>query len=496
MQLSHLQNGSDIRGIALGEQANLTPKEVDIISRAFTVWLIDHCKHRPLRIAVGMDSRLSGPSLKQACIDALKDCGVCVIDCGMASTPAMFMATVYPEVHCDGAIMLTASHLPSDRNGMKFFTPQGGLESSEITELLALATQPLPHNLEGTITSYDLISFYAQTLREKIIQQTGSSRPFEGLKIIVDAGNGAGGFYVDQILKPLGADTQGSQFSQPDGHFPNHIPNPENKEAMQSLVDAVIHNDADFGLIFDTDVDRVGAVDKGGVILNKNRLIAAISAILLQETPGATIVTDSITSTGLASFIQSHGGIHHRFKRGYKNVINEAIRLNQSGQYTPLAIETSGHAALKENYFLDDGAYLATRLLIEMARLHQKGHGISELLSGLAEPVESQEFRLSIRKEDFRSFGQSVIDALTQYAQAQPSYQIAPDNHEGIRVQFSPDHGNGWFLLRLSLHEPLIAINIESDQTGGAKIIAKQLFSFLSSYQQDLDISSMEVFVS
>ena len=134
---------------------------------------------------------------------------------------------------------------------------------------------------------------------------------------------------MQKVLEPLGADTSGSQFLEPDGSFPNHIPNPENEEAMHASTRAVLNSKADIGLIFDTDVDRAGAVDSTGREINRNRLIALISAILLEETPGATIVTDSITSSGLKLFIQNKlGGKHHRFKRGYKNVINEAIRLN------------------------------------------------------------------------------------------------------------------------------------------------------------------------
>lgn len=490
MNLSSLQNGSDIRGIALGEHPTLTPKNADVLSRAFVVWLAKQTKKSQVRVAVGMDSRLSGPSLKQACLKALQDSGVFVIDCGMASTPAMFMTTVSPHTECDGAIMITASHLPSDRNGMKFFTTRGGLESSEIKQLIALAETPLPHGLQGSVSSCDFISLYAANLRQKIISETGCDQPLAGLNIIVDAGNGAGGFFADRVLAPLGADTSGSQFLEPDGHFPNHIPNPENAQAMESLVQAVQKHNADFGLIFDTDVDRVGAVDKGGVVVNKNRLIAVISAILLREAPGATIVTDSITSTGLAQFIQAHGGKHHRFKRGYKNVINEAISLNQQGFYTPLAIETSGHAALKENYFLDDGAYLAIRLLIEVARLHQNNQGISDLLSTLAEPEESIEFRLPIRCDDFVSYGQRLIGRLTEYAEKDPAFSLAPNNYEGVRVQFGPADGDGWFLLRLSLHEPLIAINIESDRTGGCQTIARRLFDFLQPYTE-LDLSPL-----
>ncbi len=144
MQLSSLQNGSDIRGVAMGPQANLTAKEVDTLSRAFALWLAERTQHSALRVAVGMDARLSGPALKEACITALADCGLFVLDCGMASTPAMFMTTVSDQTHCDGAVMLTASHLPSDRNGMKFFTCQGGLESGEITALLRLSEGDLP----------------------------------------------------------------------------------------------------------------------------------------------------------------------------------------------------------------------------------------------------------------------------------------------------------------------------------------------------------------
>jgi len=186
-------------------------------------------------------------------------------------------------------------------------------------------------------------------------------QPLQGLKIIVDAGNGAGGFYASQVLQPLGADTTGSQFLDPDGTFPNHIPNPENKGAMASIREAVLANQADLGIIFDTDVDRSAAVDPQGNELNRNRLIALVAAIVLREHPGSTIVTDSIISEGLTQFIADLGGVHHRFKRGYKNVINEAIRLNATGQESWLAIETSGHAAMRENYFLDDGAYLISK---------------------------------------------------------------------------------------------------------------------------------------
>jgi phosphomannomutase len=177
----------------------------------------------------------------------------------------------------------------------------------------------------------------------------------EGLKIIVDAGNGSGGFFAGKVLAPLGADFSGSQFLEPDGNFPNHVPNPEDSTAMTFICNAVKREKADLGIIFDTDVDRFAIVDASGQPINRNELIALISAVILEEHPGSVIVTDSITSAGLKWFIEEEsGGIHHRFKRGYKNVINESIRLNKEGKESWLAIETSGHAALKENHFPDD----------------------------------------------------------------------------------------------------------------------------------------------
>ncbi len=495
MDLSKLQNGSDIRGIALGEGTNLTPEAASLLAGAFVSWLKQKSDRTEITVAIGMDSRLTGPALKAACIDGFSAAGAAVIDCGMASTPAMFMTTVTEGFLADGAVMVTASHLPMNRNGLKFFTRDGGLEKADITELIRIADAgTLPCGQPKPVIEKDFMSVYSNLLKEKITSATGEEQPFAGFKIIVDAGNGAGGFYADKVLKPLGADTGGSQFLDPDGTFPNHIPNPENAEAMQSIVDAVVREHADFGIIFDTDVDRAGAVDKGGSILNKNRLIAAISAILLKEFPGTTIVTDSITSAGLAAFIPRHSGKHLRFKRGYKNVINESIRLNQNGIDSQLAIETSGHAALKENYFLDDGAYLVTRLLIEMAKLKKQGHTISDLIADLPEPVESVEFRLGIRAEDFKAYGSQMIDALTAYAQTQPGFIVAPDNHEGIRVSFGEHDGAGWFLVRLSLHEPLIPINVESDLPGGAKQITQKLFAFLKDYDR-LDLSPITAFL-
>ena len=499
MDYMKLQNGSDIRGVALegieGQHVNLTEQTCKDIGRGFALWLKNKTgKSENIRVAVGRDSRLSGPALCGWICEAMVNQGIDVTDFGMASTPAMFMATVTEGYLFDGTVMITASHLPFNRNGFKFFTAEGGLEKGDIKNILEFAGSDASTGMKsGTLTQGAFMDAYANILADKIRAATGTEKPLEGFRIVVDAGNGAGGFYADKVLKPLGANTDGSRFLDPDGSFPNHIPNPEDKTAMRSIMDAVAETKADLGIIFDTDVDRAGAVLSDGSELNRNRIIAMLSAILLREHPGTTIVTDSITSTGLAKFIEAKGGIHHRFKRGYRNVINESIRLNNAGQDSQLAIETSGHGALKENYFLDDGAYLVTKLLIELARGKKEGYNLESLIAQLEEPAESLEFRMNILVDDFKAYGQSVIDDLTAYAEKQAGWSLAPNNFEGVRVNLDEKHGNGWFLLRLSLHDPLLPLNIESNSIGGAKKIAQELAVFMEKYNK-LDAEALLTF--
>jgi phosphomannomutase len=251
---------------------------------------------------------------------------------------------------------------------------------------------------------------------------------------------------------------------------------------MKSICSAVINSKADFGIIFDTDVDRAGCVDRDGEEINRNRLVALASYIALEGHDSGVIVTDSVTSDGLKTYIESIGGEHYRFKRGYKNVINKQIELNNSGTFCPLAIETSGHAAFKENYYLDDGAYLMTKIIIELGR----GRDIEKSLQNLKCPVEERECRLKITESDFKLYGEKVIKELEDFVKSDSSYRVADDNREGIRV--STDYG--WFLLRLSVHDPVMPLNFESDETGGIDKMVKNLKPFFEKYD-GLDISAL-----
>ena len=489
MNYNELKSGTDIRGVASdkgGNKVNLTETAVMDITDAFVYWLTKKTgkKANELKIAIGHDSRITANMIKNAAVSRLLCAGVHILDCALSSTPAMFMTTI--DLDTDASIQITASHHPFDRNGLKFFTKEGGLEASNIADIVKLANDGIKCCLaDGKIEKVDYMVQYAARLRKMICDGVGKSEsdlPLKNYKIVVDAGNGAGGFYAENVLKPLGANISGSQFLNPDGMFPNHIPNPENKAAMESICTAVVKNSADLGIIFDTDVDRAGCVDSTGTEINRNRLVALAAYITMQDNAGATVVTDSVTSDGLKTYIEKDlGGKHYRYKRGYKNVINKAIELCNEGINCPLAIETSGHAALRENYFLDDGAYLATKIVIELAR----GKKFDEILSTLKMAAEEKEIRLNIKAEDFRTYGQNVIDELEKFAQNNKDCKIADDNREGIRIT-TP---YGWMLLRLSVHDPVMPINFESDDIGGT---AKNVEFFRSFYERFelLDLSS------
>ncbi len=501
-----LQNGNDVRGAAIAtetEEKTLTPGLVTFIARAFADFLAGKTgkEKAALKVGVGHDSRVTAEMLKKACIQGLSE--VSVYDCGLISTPAMFQSTVLGASDFDGAVMLTASHLPFNRNGMKFFTKDGGLEKQELNEVLSKAASLaetfgaadeeefiLPKSLpegKGSCTSFNMVQVYADEMK-RIIRgavSPSSEKPLEGLHIVVDAGNGAAGFFASEILSALGADTSGSVYLEPDGTFPNHIPNPENPAAMDAARKATVDAGADLGVIFDCDGDRGAVVFSDGTEVNRNTLIALLSAIVAEEHPGSTVVTDSVTSDELAAFLTGKLGMKHlRYKRGYKNVIGKGIELNAAGEECFLAIETSGHGAFRENYFSDDGAYIAVKIIIKMAQLKKEGKRIESLIADLKYPAESKERRFHIAAEDFRSYGEQVLKDFREFAasKAGEGWQIVEPNYEGVRVAFRTEGLTGWVLLRMSLHDPVMPMNIESGEAGGVQRILDQLDPFFSRY--------------
>jgi len=491
-----LMSGPDIRADAMehdGIQPALTEPIARCIGYAFALWLAERINTSTdrLLISVGRDPRLSGEKLAAAFIKGLTAADCDVLDCGLCTTPAMFMTTIEPETSCDGAVMVTASRQPWYRNGFHLMTREGALESEEVAAVLTRASRvSLPQRL---VKPLQFMETYQERLRRMVHERLDdeAKMPLLGLHVIVDAGNGAGGFYAD-FLQSLGAEVTGSQFLEPNGFFPNHLPNPENAVAVASMSKAVIDNEADLGILFDADCDRAVIVDEKGRAINQNRLIALISAILLEESPGATIATDSVTSSGLTRFITEWGGVHYRYKRGYQRLINEAIRLNEEGIDCPLAIETSGHAAFRENYFLDDGVFLVTRLLCEAMDRKREGLTLCSLIDELDEPMESIELRLFLG-EDPKTASQAVIETVLSRTLEDPSWRLNTDNREGVRITFDLEGGvsNAWLQLRMSLHDPVLVLNCESDVSGGVKSILTELYDMICE-TESMDISPLK----
>ena len=499
-----VQNGNDVRGAAIAtdkEALTISEPLAAYIARAFASYLSEKLGKpaSELRIGVGHDSRMTAPQMKAGCLLGLSMAKA--YDCGLITTPAMFCSTVLPGSNFDGAVMITASHLPFNRNGMKFFTKDGALSKTELTQILEQAAalagvfaEESPETLltsdklpvgDGTVTVFDMKSLYCEHMKEIIRANSGSDeeKPLTGLRIAVDSGNGASGFFASDILEPLGADTEGSQFLNPDGTFPNHVPNPEDKTAMEAIQKATLEHHADLGVIFDCDGDRAAVVFSDGMPVNRNTLIALLGVIVAEQAPGSTVVTDSVTSDELAEFLEGSLGLKHlRFKRGYKNVIDKGIELNAAGETCELAIETSGHGAFKENYFSDDGAYIAAKIIGRMARIRREGKTLESLIADLRQPAEAAEMRLSITAEDFKAYGQQVLEDFRAFCAADPRFHIVSPNYEGVRVAFDDEEVKGWLLIRLSLHDPVIPINLESANDGGVDILKERIRPFIEAH--------------
>ncbi|OIV89331.1 hypothetical protein TanjilG_23294 [Lupinus angustifolius] len=545
-KIRRLQNGSDVRGVALegekGRAVDLTPPAVEAIAESFGEWVINGLEKQQgypvenVRVSLGRDPRISGAKLSVAVFAGLARAGCMVFNMGLATTPACFMSTLLPPFIYDASIMMTASHLPYTRNGLKFFTKRGGLTSAEVEEICEKAARKYANRLAKVSTllnvlptKVDFMSTYAKHLREiikeKVNHPLNYDTPLQGFQIILNAGNGSGGFFTWDVLDKLGADTFGSLHLKPDGMFPNHIPNPEDKVAMAVTRAAVLENSADLGIVLDTDVDRSGVVDNKGNPINGDKLIALMSAIVLRENPGSTIVTDARTSMALTRFITDRGGQHCLYRVGYRNVIDKGVQLNKDGIETHLMMETSGHGALRENHFLDDGAYMVLKVIIEMVRMKLEGsdEGIGSLIQDLDEPYESTELRMNIISEPryAKAKGSEAIETFRNYIEEgrlkgweldscgdcwvsegclvdTNDTPAAIDAHMYRVKVFDDEHGeHGWFHIRQSLHNPNIALNLQSSIQGGCWSMARAFrdeFLKASGVDAFLDINQVEKF--
>lgn len=350
--------------------------------------------------------------------------------------------------------------------------------------------------------------YYKDTLKQAILREVGTANqyPLSGLKIVVNPGNGAACFFND-VLRDLGANVDHSLNLTPDGTFPktSGVPNPENKAFVEETLRVCEANNADLGIMFDTDGDRAGfilprVVDEFGHSssyepLNKNRLIALLSVIFSNSSPGCTIVTDSTTSESLSTFLQYTLGLKHfRYLRGYANVIGKAKELTLSGTDAEVAIEISGHCAMKENGYTDDGTYTAVKIIGLLARTVAAGRdSLLSLISDLVELSFDEEYRVKITDGSLETTTfvfDEVTKVLKEKCNAATAWKLDEDNLEGIRMKLA---SGGHFMLRKSLHDPVISMQVESiSKEEARKVVLEPMLAIFSHHAAVLDLSAFD----
>lgn len=484
-----LQNGSALYGIATENEHHypitLTEEMVENIAKAFCVWLISHTGKVRVSVAIGYDSRTSSPLLCEAAVRGILSTGHDAVVTDISTAPSMLALLTdedwqksYP---CDGSIMVTAGQLPAEYNGLKLFFRENSLSAANVASILAIANTyryAEPHEC-GNRTTVSYLDRYAQRLVNTVRAATNEETPLLNKKIIVDAGNGVGGFFVEKVLKPLGANTIGSQALEPNGCFPYALPYSANSAAVEALQAAVKEVGAELGILFDTDASCAYAVDHEGGVFDGNRLIALLSASFLTE-GNCTVVTDPLTSNGLTKFIEARGGVHQRYMRGMKNLIDEAVRSNTFDEYTPLAAETNGRAAFLKNRFAEDGAYLAAHLLVTLVKAGKQGQRLAELVADLQQAKETMTVQLPLLDyENARLNGGRLLNAFCHHAYLAPYITAEELNYDGYRVNYDEKHGDGWALLCTEPNAPTLSLHLESDREHGALKIAKDVYYFL-----------------
>lgn len=536
-QQQQLQEGSSSSG---GNIPVLTPLAAHCIGYAYASLLKsslilqadDDNDVGPIKIVLGRDPRLHGIVLADSFARGAESVkGVQVVYTGIATTPSMAShcrssssSSVSDQENqkqqqqqlCHGAVIVTASHLPDDRNGFKFFTNQrltSFQPQIQIQDMIRLAKAratywydqgiiPPTSGQDALFCSggwVDYMKHYKHTLKQALIREvTGQedvkdtthpqySNLLKGLKIVLNSGNGSGGFFLS-VLEDLGADVSGSIHITPDGRFRNGVPNPEKKSMIQDTIHACQVVDADLGIMLDTDADRCGLVaptlsqmqssssSSQYEAIHRNKLIALMGVIFAHDSPGCAIVTCSVTSQGLAKFLTQDLGLSHvRYLKGYANVIQKAKTLTESGQANAqVAIETSGHCAMKENDYLDDGTYTAVKVIGLLAREKAKDPSFSlpHLIKDLQEMNEIVEMRMSPLDGTMESTTR-IFDIIAKEIEDRchqdifVDWTLDVDNLEGIRVTVGDD--GSFFMLRKSLHDPVLCLQIEADSKLDAK---------------------------
>jgi phosphomannomutase len=411
-------------------------------------------------VAVGRDGRLSGPSLSEALMDGLAQAGVDVIDIGLATTPMLYFAAA---TLCQSGIQVTGSHNPRDYNGFKMVLAGRAIYGDEIQDLrraIEARSWPEAHH-KGTVKKVDILPAY----RNRIVQDVRLSRP---MKIVVDCGNGVAGASAPEIFRALGCEVT-ELFSEVDGQFPNHHPDPSKPENLRDLMAALRQGQAEIGLAFDGDGDRLGIVTRDGQTIYPDRQLMLFARDVLSRHPGAPILFDVKCSQQLAPAIEAAGGQPVMYKTGH-SLIKARMRELDS----PLGGEMSGHVFFKERWYgFDDGTYAGARLLEILSRSSDVSAVLNALPSSHSTPelnvgcAEGEPHRLMT---DLVALGRQRFDGAARLSTI-----------DGLRVDW-PD---GFGLIRPSNTTPVLVLRFEGQTEQALRRIEGEMLTLLRQVKPD-----------
>ncbi|MGQ9618385.1 MAG: phosphomannomutase/phosphoglucomutase [Candidatus Aminicenantia bacterium] len=417
----------DIRGIV---GTDLTVETVEILGRAIgTIFGLKGKK----RIAIGRDARLSSKQFSEALMSGLLSTGRSSTDFGMVPTPVFYFGVITKKM--DGGVMITGSHNPPEFNGFKIMIDDETLYGEEIKEIERVIQKGrFLEEANGSLSSYQIVNEYIDFVLSNI--KIGKK-----LKIVIDAGNGTGGFVASPIYKALGMEVF-ELYCDPDGNFPNHHPDPTIPEYLSDLIDKVKIEGSDLGIAFDGDADRIGLVDEKGNILWGDQIMIILSRSLLKENPGAKIIGEVKSSKLLYDEISRLGGIPIMWKTGH-SLIKKKIKEEKA----LLAGEMSGHIFFADRYFGFDDAIYAGARIIEILSKEEKP--LSKILEDLPKTFTTPEIR--IPSSDELKF--KVVEEVKKQFM---NYKMV--DVDGVRIDF----GDGWGLVRASNTQPVLVLRFEA----------------------------------
>ena len=398
------------------------------------------------KVAVGRDGRVSSPALEAELLRGLKDSGVDAVRIGIGPTPMLYWAEA--ELGVDGGIQITGSHNPGNYNGFKMVLKHAAFFGSQIQELGRMAAAADWEEGSGSVSDEDVIDHYV----DRLVQD------FDGdaYRIGWDAGNGSGGEVVEKLIKKLPGE-HFTLFTEIDGTFPNHHPDPTVEANLEDLKRLVREKNLDFGVAFDGDADRIGAIDGEGRVIWGDQLLAVLAEPVLQELPGSTIIADVKASQALYDRIAELGGKPLMWKTGHS-----LIKSKMKDTGAPLAGEMSGHIFFAHQYYgFDDGIYSAVRLIRAVTRL---GGSLTAIRSAMPEMINTPEMRFQV--DESRKF--AVVDENLARLAASGA-QV--DNTDGARVNTA----DGWWLLRASNTQDVLVARAEAKDEAGLERLMAQI---------------------